>query len=416
MPHQTELSAKQNPTGSRLPSLTGLRFIAALMVFAFHAILYGGLFSAPGTTETLGSIVSAGGWASVSFFFVLSGFVLTWSVRSSDTLGQFYRRRLFKVFPNHLVTAVVAFVLLMTVAGAAAKGTWLYNLLLVQSWFPDLSVLYSGNVVSWSLSCELLFYLAFPLLHFGIKRIRPERLWAAAGLVALAICLVPALATVLPEAQALAGGVTMPVTDLTLFEQWFVASFPPVRTLEFVFGIVLARIVITGRRLPLGLGGAVALGVAAYALTPLFPGPYRVAATMIIPIGLLVVAGARADVANQRGWLSSRPMVWLGEASFAFYMVHELVLEYGHRLLGQTTSWSTPVGLAVLALLFAGALGFAALLFTCVERPVMRRFANPRRAKLATVTVVTVPIVVDVPVAANVPATANAPGTDRLAS
>jgi mycarose O-acyltransferase len=403
MPHQKELSAQADITGSRLPSLTGLRFIAAFMVFAFHSVLYTGLFSSPGTTETLGSVVSGGGWTGVSFFFVLSGFVLTWSVRSVDTVRKFYRRRLFKIFPNHLVTAVIAFLLLISVTGAVANHTWWYNLLLVQAWFPDLSVLYTGNVVSWSLSCELLFYLAFPLFYFGIKRIRPERLWAWAGVVVLAIFLIPTLATVLPEAQALAGGALMP-TDLTLWEQWFVASFPPVRMLEFVFGIFLARIVITGRRIPLGFGGAVALAVAAYALTPLFAGPYRVAATMVVPLGLIIVAGARMDANNEQSWLSSRFMVWLGDISFAFYMVHQLVLEYGHRLLGQTTSWSTPVGLAVLALLFAGALVAATLLYTCVERPMMRRFASSRRPRLATVS------------AAAVPAAADPPDGDRLAS
>jgi mycarose O-acyltransferase len=401
MPHQIALPKQPDVTGSRLPSLTGLRFIAALMVFGFHSILYSGLFSSQGTTATLGSVVSGGGWTGVSFFFILSGFVLTWSSRTTDTVRKFYRRRLFKIFPNHLVTAVVAFILLISVTGAVANHTWLYNLLLVQAWFPDMTVLYSGNVVSWSLSCELLFYLSFPLLYFAIKRIRPERLWAWAGVVVVAIFLVPTLANVLPQAQALSGGAVMPVTDLSLWEQWFVSAFPPVRMLEFVFGIVLARIVITGRTVPLSLGGAVAFAIAVYAITPLFPGPYRVAATLVLPLGLVIAAGAKADAANAGGWLSSRFMVFLGDISFAFYMVHWLVLDYGHRLLGQTTSWSTPVGLAVLALLFGCALLAATLLFTCVERPIMRRFATSRRARLASVPAV--------------PITAGPSGGDRLA-
>lgn len=401
MPHQIALPKQPDVTGSRLPSLTGLRFIAALMVFGFHSILYSGLFSSAGTTATLGSVVSGGGWTGVSFFFILSGFVLTWSSRTTDTVRKFYRRRLFKIFPNHLVTAVVAFILLISVTGAVANHTWLYNLLLVQAWFPDMTVLYSGNVVSWSLSCELLFYLSFPLLYFAIKRIRPERLWAWAGVVVVAIFLVPTLANVLPQAQALSGGAVMPVTDLSLWEQWFVSAFPPVRMLEFVFGIVLARIVITGRTVPLSFGGAVAFAIAVYAITPLFPGPYRVAATLVLPLGLVIAAGAKADAANEGGWLSSRFMVFLGDISFAFYMVHWLVLDYGHRLLGQTTSWSTPVGLAVLALLFGCALLAATLLYTCVERPVMRRFATSRRHKLTSVPAV--------------PIAAGPPGGDRLA-
>ncbi len=405
MPQQILLPKQPDVKGSRLPSLTGLRFIAALMVFGFHGVLFAGLFSSPAAVDTLGSVVGGGGWAGVSFFFVLSGFVLTWSARSTDTMRKFWRRRLFKIFPNHLVTAVVAFLLLISVTGAVADDTWLYNLLLIQAWFPDLTALYSGNVVSWSLSCELLFYLSFPLLYFAIRRIRPERLWAWAGVVVLAIFLVPTLATVLPEAQALAGGALMPINELTLWEQWFVASFPPVRMLEFVFGIFLGRIVITGQKIPVGLGGAAALAVAAYAITPLFPGPYRVAATMVVPLGLVIVAGARIDAANERSWLSSRFMVWLGEISFAFYMVHWLVLDYGHRLLGQTTTWSTPVALAVLALLLGCAVLAAALLYTCVERPIMRRFANSRRTGRDRAAAPVVPL-----------PTAGPAGGDRLAS
>jgi peptidoglycan/LPS O-acetylase OafA/YrhL len=401
MPQKSDLSGQTNITGSRLPSLTGLRFIAALMVFAFHSILYGGLFSSPGTTQTLGSVVSGGGWTGVSFFFVLSGFVLTWSVRSADTVGKFYRRRLFKIFPNHIVTLSIAFLLLIWVTGAVASGKWWINFFLIQAWFPDLSVLYAGNQVSWSLSCELLFYLSFPLLYFGIKRIRPERLWAWAGVVVVAIFLVPTLANIIPPAQALSGPAIMPVTDLNLWEQWFVTAFPPVRMLEFIFGIVLARIVITGRTVPLSLGGAVAFAIAAYAVTPLFPGPYRVAALMVVPLGLVIAAGAKTDARNEGGWLSSRFMVWLGDVSFAFYMVHWLVIDYGHRLLGQTTSWNTVVGLLVWTGLLVAAVGIAALLYSGVERPVMRKFSSSKRRLAA------------VPAAA---VSTGSPGGDRLAS
>ncbi len=403
MPRQIELPKQVPSTGSsRLPTLTGLRFIAATMVFAFHSVLFGGLFSSAGTTDTLGSVVSGGGWTGVSFFFVLSGFVLTWSVRSTDTIQKFWRRRLFKIFPNHVVTAVIAFVLLIWVAGAADVGPWWYNIFLVHGWFPEPSVLFTGNPVAWSLCCELLFYLAFPLLYLGIKRIRPERLWAWAGVVVLAIFLVPTLAGVLPQASGIAGGEVAPVIDITLWEQWFIALFPPVRMLDFVLGIVLARIVITGRTMPLSFGGAVAFAVAAYAITPLFPGPYRIAATMVIPLGLVIAAGAKTDIANAGGWLSSRPMVWLGDISFALYMVHWLVVDYGHRLLGQTMSWSTPVGLLVLALLFGSAVLAAALLYTFVERPIMRRFSAGRRRPLVVV-----------PAA---PTSADPPDSDRLAA
>lgn len=46
--------------------------------------------------------------AGVSFFFILSGFVLVWSFRSSDTPGEFYRRRFARIVPAYVAMCVVA--------------------------------------------------------------------------------------------------------------------------------------------------------------------------------------------------------------------------------------------------------------------------------------------------------------------
>ena len=68
--------------GERLPSLTGLRAIAALMVFGFHVWALG-IFASPGVNKVLAHSVSEG-VIGVTFFFILSGFVLTWTARDND--------------------------------------------------------------------------------------------------------------------------------------------------------------------------------------------------------------------------------------------------------------------------------------------------------------------------------------------
>src|SRR5437660_7264170 len=243
---------------SRLPTLTGARFVAAAAVFLFH-VIFQSFFSSQDLSGKYLAIFYHGGWAGVSFFFVLSGFVLTWAVRPTDRVTAFYRRRVFKVYPNHIITGVVALLLVVFVTNQAVKpGTVVLNLLLVHSWSPDWAVRTSLNAPAWSLSCELLFYFAFPLLFALIRRIRPERLWAWAGAVAaVAVIGVPVVAMQMPHQT------TFPVLGLSESQFWFILQFPPVRALEFVFGMLLARIVITGRRLPLSFGGAVALAVAA---------------------------------------------------------------------------------------------------------------------------------------------------------
>jgi peptidoglycan/LPS O-acetylase OafA/YrhL len=240
------------------------------------------------------------------------------------------------------------------------------------------------NTVSWSLSAELLFYLCFPLLLRLIGRIRPERLWFWAGGVIAVILLVPVIAGTMPPSEPF-----LPWANANPTEFWFVYLLPPVRMLEFVFGMILARVVLTGRKVPLGLGGAAALTILAYFLAPLFPGTYPIVAVMVLPLGLLIAAGAVSDAQGHRTLLSSRTMVWLGEVSFAFYLWHRLVLVYGHQWFAgvdkptsfpvEGEGYSTPVGIAVLVLLFGVTLLLAWATFSLVERPIMRRFARPRR-------------------------------------
>ncbi|HVK24306.1 MAG TPA: acyltransferase [Actinokineospora sp.] len=354
-----------------------------MTVFLYHAILYGGFFSSAETAGILGTVIAPGGFPCVVFFFVLSGFVLAWSARSADTVPGFWRRRLVKVFPNHLVTTAAAFLLAAIVVGTAITPGSVINFALLHSWVPDLSVGFRGNLISWSLSCELLFYLAFPFVMALVRRIPDRGLWLTAGGLVAAVWLVPTLAGVIPPSAALANPAVTPGLDLTMWQHWFVAVFPPVRMLEFVLGMVLARIVQTGRRLPLSVGGTVAVGIAFYALTPLFPGPYRIAATTVAPIGLILVALATAEADGVRSVFSSRVMVFLGEITFAFYLLHWLVLDYGHRLLG--TTWSTPAAAAILLLLTGVTILLSSGLYFGVERPLMRRFGSSRRVTLAPV-------------------------------
>ena len=372
----------------RLPSLTGIRFVAAGMVFAFH-MTFAGLFLSQSVSQRYFSVFFQGGWTGVGFFFVLSGFVLAWSRRPGDTAPALWRRRLVKIYPNHLITFGIAFLVLTYVTKASIDGrSAIANLFLVHAFFPQAGYRYSMNEVTWSLSCELLFYLAFPLLMALVARIRPERLWAwAAGLVA-AIVAMPSISSLLPAGPALP---PMGVSDK---QMWFLYQFPPVRMLDFVFGIVMARIVLTQRRLPFGLGGAAAFAVAAYALAPLFPPTYHFAAVMVLPLGLLIAAAAANDVEGRPTVLSTRVAVWLGEISFAFYL-WQGILNYIWPKFHKGHGWNVPTALGVYALLVAATVVASWLLYALVERPTTRRFSRPRKrttsVPVGTGVVVTVP-------------------------
>ena len=113
----------------------------------------------------------------VSFFFVLSGFILTHVYSSRRDIGYwgFVRLRIARLWPVHLVTLLLV-VLFVHPASFAGDGlfdrrlTLLANLPMTQSMFPFISYLFSWNSVSWSISTEICFYLCFPFLLANVER------------------------------------------------------------------------------------------------------------------------------------------------------------------------------------------------------------------------------------------------------
>ncbi|MFF2660978.1 acyltransferase family protein [Kitasatospora sp. NPDC058032] len=356
--------------GTRLPSLTGLRFIAAAMVFLHHGI-WVNLFADTGFAGLYHDLFINAGHVGVSFFFVLSGFVLTMAQRSGDTLRGFWRRRLVKVYPNHVVGFLVA---LVVIGQSVQWNQVLPNLFLVHSWVPSYDVLFSANPPSWSLACEAFFYFAFPWLARWIGRIRADRLWWWAGGIVAAVVLVAVAAQVLlPATPGMADG-----QPIGLYQFWAVYALPPVRALDFVLGIVMARIVLSGRWIAIGPLTAVIAFVAAYALAMRLPYVYGLDAATLVPLALIVPAVAAGDLAGKRTVLHSRPAIWLGEISFAFYLLHVPLLIWLRARLG-TRLFDTPQALALLLLGLAITVVASWLLHTLVEQPMMRRFSRPRR-------------------------------------
>lgn len=362
---------------SRLPSLTGMRFIAAVLVFVTH-VAAGKLFSDADLSDFLNQYLSRSGYLGVSFFFVLSGFILTWTARSDDTTPRFYRRRLVKIYPNHFVTWLAGLCLMMWAGTAITTGNTLPSLFLVQSWSPTFGVLMGTNGPSWSLACELLFYLSFPVLLLLLRKIPAARLWTAAGIVAAAVWLVPLISQLLPDNPV------SPFQPVSWMKYWFVYFMPASRLFEFVMGIVMALIVQKGRWIGLSRTNAFLLLGVAYVLQVVLPDSWGLVAPVVLPLGLVVAAGAVADITGQRSVFATKTMVWLGEVSFAFYLVHILVFEYGPIGLvtnpGAEHARGTLTSIGLILVTFALSLLFGWLLYTLVERPMMR-FSRPRKKK-----------------------------------
>lgn len=352
-------------SGTRhLRSLTSLRFLAAALVVLYHC----GVQSSPDLTQPYAALRF--GFLGVTFFFVLSGFVLVWSARDGDTVGGFYRRRFARVWPLHALTLLLAVLLVaLSLVERRWEGPpWAFalNLALLQAWSGDVDVIYGFNGVSWSLSAEAVFYALFPLLLLRARRHGPVA--TIAGGVAL----------------LLAGGVLAEATGA----MWVAVSLPACRVGEFVVGMGLALLVHRGvPRVP----PLLAMGVLAGSYAALVVGNRLsagrladhawVAALVVLPgVALVLVAYATRDLAGGGGWLTRPVAVRLGAWSFALYLVHELVLRVAHPVLVDRL-WVAPVAVVV-------ALALAGALHEWVEQPLERRLrgGTGRPAQPAPVT------------------------------
>ncbi|MFD9792555.1 acyltransferase family protein [Streptomyces sp. NPDC059070] len=370
---------------SRLPSLTGMRFAAAFLVFCSHIgspLPQLRLLKDNHTAAQFTKYTENAGALGVTFFFVLSGFVLTWSAREQDTARAFWRRRFAKIYPNYVIAWALA--LILFASSYTPTRVALANLFMVQVWKPDYAYMYSVDPPSWSLGVELVFYASFPLLHRWFVRIRDEHLkyWIAG--VTAAILLTPMFTyAVLPDPAKLpASAQSWAPQGTSITQIWFALFLPPVRVLDFALGMLLAHAVMRGRWRNIGMIWSSFLLAGSYWLAQESNMLVAKRAAMIIPIALLIAAAATRDVEGKFTVFSNRAMIWLGEVSFAFYLLHFIVLQYGRKLLGHGlySTWQT-VGLNLM--LLAVSVLAAAALYLLVERPITRRWSAPRRVRPA---------------------------------
>ncbi|WP_432834168.1 acyltransferase family protein [Dactylosporangium sp. CA-092794] len=345
---------------ARLPSLTGTRFLAAFMVLGFHVSI-SGLF-APGLAQDTLTAIFAQGASGVSFFFILSGFVLTWSARPGDRPARFWRRRWAKIYPSHVVAWVLALGGMVAAGKAIAADQGLATLFLVQAWWPTERVYFAVNTPSWSLSAEAFFYLTFPLIFALLRRVRPGALWFYAAAAAAAVVLMPVVALALPEH----------------LRYWFVFVFPVTRWFEFALGIAMARILRENRWAGPGPRVAAVLVVAAYIASKFVPDQFQPAAATVIPFALLITALAARDVTGAPSFWRRPIMVYLGEISFAMYLLHQIVLRYIQKFL-HANDWPTLKAAAVALAIVAISIAASAVMYRVVEKPLTKRLGSPRR-------------------------------------
>lgn len=295
-----------------LPTLTGVRGIAALAVLFYHIRGAMGGFLPDRAIAWL-----AQGYLAVDLFFVLSGFVLWWNYgaqfrdQGTRAAPRFIVRRFARIFPLHLaiLSAMALFALALLASGRDPGGHYDFaqlpaHVLLVQNWGFGGQLLW--NDPAWSISTEWAAYLLLAVTGGWLAR-RTVGPW-------MFPCLILALSAGLGAWFAAAGragiGVDIPVTGLARC------------LVEFTMGILLCQWWSALRNRPRGstIIHATIAGLGAVAAILLVRGLSQPAA---VPIAMVAIV-ALALQASQRSRppLSGRIARWLGDISYAVYLSH----------------------------------------------------------------------------------------------
>ena len=351
----------------RVDALTGLRFVAALAIVLHH--LQGLLWLPADAFEGVAL------YQGVTFFYVLSGFILQHSyshrlgvAAGGITPAQFIALRFFRLWPCHI--AVLA---LLT----AANHEWILDyfrqtysieqilaaIFLLQAWSTDVKAVFALNGPAWSISAEMFFYAMFPwLCREALKSAwRPIYIGAAITVAWLAVV-----------------WLYMPDGNL----QVLLVTNPLARILEFATGVSCYKLFARSER-RFRSGTSLELGALAIAALSLAVIPYvsavasgktwlllalwlgNCASVLAFAMLITIIFRNEGRVSKFAGW---GPLAYLGEISFALYLVHQPVIFY----LARFAPWFRQLPMSTQVMVFAlVVLGLSSALHHLVEKPCM---------------------------------------------
>jgi len=279
------------------------RFVAALGVFIFHLKLIDTGIS-PAWNGSYGLFVD--------MFFILSGFVISYSypsdARGMRAYSRFMIRRIARIYPLHLLSLLIFVVLIGVGLERTARSTpldFLYNVLLLQAW--GVTDHLSFNSPSWSISAEFFCYLIFPLLMLFARKLHPLAL--AAIVAALYLVLAHGHLPIWQERSQMYGA---------NYDYGMLRALP-----SFLNGILLAilfRLSQPYRQKRVVFAGIAMFGISVLVLN-VFAKPDL--AILLFSCAILLTAVGESAFAEFPG---ARLLGRLGNTSYAIYMLHDAVL------------------------------------------------------------------------------------------
>jgi peptidoglycan/LPS O-acetylase OafA/YrhL len=302
----------------------------------------------------------------VELFFILSGFILTYTHpemggAEAPAVRQFYFSRFAKIYPIYLLGWIVfAPLVYSNLAALHGHSAGLYarlafygviSLALLQAWTP--ATANAWNTPGWSLSAEAVFYASFPFLFAFLKNRSVGVLFSLIGACWL-FSVIPTLTlSFLPSSL----GQAYWLRELVNF-------MPVLRIGEFIAGICMARLYLGQGMTKAGVFDVAAFAALAAAVAVIVLANHVLAKALLFPAFVLLLYCLARAKGLLSGWLGSKPMVLLGEASFAFYILHVPLFRYARMLFPSVATAPAPfLGF----LLVLTAVSIASFLF--IEKP-----------------------------------------------
>ncbi|HEY0681025.1 MAG TPA: acyltransferase [Steroidobacter sp.] len=333
--------------------MEGLRGFAVLLVFFVHyADLVHPWIAEDEALLALADALATVGNSGVDLFFVLSGYVIYGSVISRyQPFVPFLARRIERIYPAFTTVFALYFALSFVfpaenkIPESPGDGALylLQNFLLLPGLFPIKPMI----TVAWSLSYELFYYIAIPVLVAAFKLRRRSPTWRAIFFVALA----------------------------ATFAAYTALNDGPVRLLMFVAGIVLFEAIHHSRLRPSSIAGLVALFTGLLSMLLPVAGPAGTTLKVAI-LGVTFFVLCLACFRTPHSWLPRAfawtPLRWLGNMSYSYYLLHGLALNGAFLALSKVmppTGQDSTLFWLLLPPMLALTLLASALLFLLIERP-----------------------------------------------
>jgi peptidoglycan/LPS O-acetylase OafA/YrhL len=354
-------AARQND----IPSLTGLRGVAACSVLLAHAWLSSFVWDGVPTFQTPAHRLSHFG---MTLFFVLSGFVIEYNYAAlfarqplRTATYRFYVARVARLYPLYLFSLFLSMPIFPH--PNLSVGRTLIYLTLTQSWVNEEYAAFSPD---WSISTEWFFYLAFIPLTFLVARLRRPTValvtMSVAGLIGLPLLFYfghPSLAPVLEVVRR------NPWIGAEPWG-WFTYIAPYVRVFEFIVGVLAARCYLADRgggpappAVRIAMAAALAWCAAIVVVTPLTDNAllYDVAENFLFAPAMAVVMLAVCRHETYLTRLLSSPLaLFLGEISYSIYIWSFIAIGVAEGLLHHKETSFAAYGNAAMKVVLISAL------------------------------------------------------------